>query len=363
MTVDTVVQLSILIPSHREGLLPCSRIVQACSWAGSNIEVIVRDNSGNAQKRDLLARFQADNCRIIAAEPCHALINLSEILRLARGEFIFMLADDDFCFDHAIAALPDAINRIKEDPSIVGVTGTYVAETSQGSSAINYQNTESNDVVERATAFLNYGGPNVLHYSPIRRELVLRIFALMNSLPCYCSFHDQITCFLYLLNGKFARLHRLLYLYDVGVWQNDESAQKRDVDFYKGAGLDPAINKLQWLMCGFEGAALTMHSDAIPHYPAAQRQIIADRWFSVMFARFKRSERQAFGSPFAEEAERLCAKYRQAAVQMTFEAVLADISGFMKLFSKVRAQCYFDFWSALIGRPQPVSRVAETVTP
>ena len=32
-----------------------------------------------------------------------ALTNFSEILRLAKGEFVFLLADDDFCFDHAIA--------------------------------------------------------------------------------------------------------------------------------------------------------------------------------------------------------------------------------------------------------------------
>jgi len=38
-------QLSILIASNRTGLLACSRIAQACSWAGPNLEVIVRDNS------------------------------------------------------------------------------------------------------------------------------------------------------------------------------------------------------------------------------------------------------------------------------------------------------------------------------
>ena len=48
-------QLSILLPTHRHDLLAISRIVQACSWARPDIEVIVRDNSGNAEKRDLLA--------------------------------------------------------------------------------------------------------------------------------------------------------------------------------------------------------------------------------------------------------------------------------------------------------------------
>ncbi len=82
----------------------------------------------------------------------------------------------------------------------------------------------------------------------------------MNALPFYLSFHDQIICLLYLLNGKFVRLNRLLYLYDVGVWEAGNSAQKRDVDFYEGAGLDPAINKLHWFLCGFEGAVLVRNA-------------------------------------------------------------------------------------------------------
>ena len=71
------VKLSILFPTHRHSLLACSRIAQACSWAGPDIEVIVRDNSGNARKREMLANFQRDNCRIITVEPCEPRENYS----------------------------------------------------------------------------------------------------------------------------------------------------------------------------------------------------------------------------------------------------------------------------------------------
>ena len=82
-----------------------------------------------------------------------------------------------------------------------------------------------------------------------------------------------------------------------GVWEEAETAQKRDVDFYKEAGLDPAINKLHWFLCGFEGAVLARNSDMFPDYPLAQRQVIADRWFSAMFVRFKGHPRLTFESP------------------------------------------------------------------
>ena len=222
--------------TNRPGLLACSRIAQACSWASPNIEVIIRDNSGNAQKRDLLTRFRNENSRIIIAEPCDGLTNFSEVLKLATGEFVFLLADDDFCFDHAVAALPSAIEQIASDPTVIGLTGLYAIETSQASSIIGYRNVESEDVTQRMDAFLGYEGPNILHYAPVRTELVRRVFAFMRTLPFYFSFHDQIVCVLYLMNGRFARLNRLLYLYDIGVWQTAETAQKKDLEFYKDAG-------------------------------------------------------------------------------------------------------------------------------
>ena len=347
-------QLSILIATNREGLLACSRIAQACSWAGPNLEVIVRDNSGDAQKRALLPHFRRDNCNIIIADPCDGLTNLSECLRLVKGEFVFLLADDDFCFDHAIASLPSVLAQCRNDPSVVGVTGAYAVEASQGSSIVSYQNVESDDVVARVGGYLSYSGPNILHYAPMRREIVQSVFAFMNTLPFYLSFHDQIICLLYLLNGKFVRLNRLLYLYDVGVWEAGNSAQKRDVDFYEGAGLDPAINKLHWFLCGFEGAVLVRNSDMFPDLSLARRQIIADRWFLEMFMRFKGHARLTFGSRFTGEADKLCAKLRISSGQLSFEAMLTEICSLIALFSKDNAQRYHDFWSAVLNKQKPM---------
>jgi hypothetical protein len=50
----------------------------------------------------------------------------------------------------------------------------------------------------------------------MRRELVIRVFDFMNAMPFRFSFHDQIFCILYLLNGKSFRLQRLMYRYDIG---------------------------------------------------------------------------------------------------------------------------------------------------
>jgi hypothetical protein len=190
----------------------------------------------------------------------------------------------------------------------------------------------------------------------MRRELVSRIFDFMSDMPFSFSFHDQIMCLLYLINGKFAPLQRLMYLYDMGVWQSRESAEKRDLDFYKGAGLDPAINKLQWIICGFEGASLIVNSNMLAMLPPVQRQPIADLWFTTMFTRFKGDKRSAFNSPLADDAERSCKKLLQSTGQLTFERILAEITDFIALSSREAAQNYFSFWDAVIHRRQPVSR-------
>jgi hypothetical protein len=331
-----------------------SRIAQVCSWAGPNIEVIVRDNSGNAEKRQLLGHFRREHCNIVISDPCEPLENYSEILRLARGEFIFCVADDDQCFDRAIEALPGIIERFGKDPTVAGVTGAYALESSKGTSIVNYKGVDADDPAARVAGFLAFQGPNMLFYSVLRRSLAERILVFMKSMPVYLSFHDQILCLLYLLNGKLVSLQRLFYVYDVGVWEVPETAQKRDIDFYAGAGLDPVVNKIHWLLCGFEGAALIMNADIFPDYPPAQRQPIADLWFSTMFSHFRGQPRLTFGSRFADEGDRLCAKLQTATGQLSFQGMLAEISGFMALFSKERAQRYFDFWDAVLNRRSPV---------
>lgn len=347
-------QLSILIATNRSGLLAFSRIAQACSWASPDVEVIVRDNSSDPEKRGLLAQLRREHCTVILAEPCDALKNFSEILRLAKGEFIFLLADDDFCFDHAVAALPPMLERFGGDPAVAGITGGYLVESEQGSTLMTYQNAESDDVAARIAGYLATGGPNILHYAPVRGGVVRRVFSFMNTLPFYLSFHDQVVSLLYLLSGKFVRLNRMLYLYDLGVWQSAETAQKRDLDYYRDAGLDPAINKLHWFLCGFEGAVLARNAKVFPDHPLAQRQIIADHWFSAMYQRFRGQPRLADGSRFSAEADRLCAKLQAPAAQLSFQNMLAEICGLIALFSPDKARRYHEFWDAAINGRTPV---------
>ncbi len=138
----TPLQLSILLPTNRHGPVTISRIAQACSWASLKIQVVVRDNSGNAEKRALLPHFQRDHCEIISVDPCEPLENYSKIMSMAKGDFIFCMSDDDQCVDRAILALPDLIERSGGDPMVAAVTGAYALESPQGTSVVTYKDVE-----------------------------------------------------------------------------------------------------------------------------------------------------------------------------------------------------------------------------
>ncbi len=348
-------KLSVLLPTFRSDLGAVARIAQACSWASPDVEVLVRDNSGDPQKRDLISRFQRNNCTVISVDPCGPAENFAEALRLATGTFVYAIADDDYFFDRAIAALPGTIRHHGDDGTVAGITGTYSMEMSSGSILIEYKNIGSDDVAARVGGYLSCRGGNVLFYSPHRRTMVQRVYQFFRSLPFSFAFHDQIQCFIYLLNGKYIALPRIIYGYEIGPWEVPLQAQKQDLGFYTAAGLDPAINKLHWFLCGFEGAVLARNSDLFPDPGPAKRQAIADQWFAVMFARFLHSPRYTADSPYTAQAEALCQKLRASQGRLSFEGMLADIAGLMGVFAPDLAQRYFQFWSAAMNRRQPAA--------
>jgi hypothetical protein len=69
-----------------------------------------------------------------------------------------------------------------------------------------------------------------------------------------------------------------------------------------------------------------------------------------MFTRFKRDQRMTCESPFTDEATRLCAKIVTSTEQLSFERILTEIRDFFALFSRQRAQSYFEFWNAVLNR-------------
>ena len=71
--------------TNRKSLQTVARIAQACSWASPEIEVVIRDNSGDAQKRALIAQFARENCKVVSVDPCDGPENFTAALKLTNA--------------------------------------------------------------------------------------------------------------------------------------------------------------------------------------------------------------------------------------------------------------------------------------
>lgn len=342
-------RLSILVPTHRDDLPSYARILQACACAGPDVEVVIRDNSGSAEKRGRLERIRRENCSVVFAPECGRRENYLETLRLAKGEFVLFFADDDFCFERTIAALPEVIAEVSGDASVAGINGIWTLESASNSAAVRFQNLDNGDPAVRVADYLSYRGPNVLLYSVVRRDLLQKSLELIASMPFALPFHERLACLYWLMGGKFIKIKRLLYLYECGEAEMAERPEK-DAAFYTAAKLDPALDKLHWFLCGFEGAALAKSAAIIPGYTEVQRQAVADRWFAVMFQRFRAGGRPNFDSRLSGEADQLCERLKTSAGRFSFQDMLSDVCNFIALSSKEAASRYHDFWMPILAR-------------
>jgi hypothetical protein len=285
----------------------------------------------------------------VVVPPAEAYGGWCDALAEARGDFVLLMGDDDICFDRAMTMLPGVIESVAADAAVAGIAAPTLIETAQGAEAFAYPNIDAGDPLVRLSGYLSAERPNVLLFSPVRRAAMTWALELLNERPLAFPFDDRISSLLYLLAGKFARMTRLMHVYDAS---RAEAARSDDAEFYRRARLDPALNRLHWFLCGFEGATLLRHAALPLAYPPQQRQAMADLWFSAMFERFKGERREAYGSPLAGEADKLCARWREAAGRLSFGDMLADICQFLALSSQESALKYYAYWSAMLGLRQ-----------
>jgi hypothetical protein len=107
-------------------------------------------------------------------------------------------------------------------------------------------------------------------------------------------------------------------------------------------GMDASIRRLHWMICGFEGAALTY--GALGHNPKADQ--IATTWLDAMFRRFVNDGALSFDTPHNDAAGKLRDKWRAEYPRFTLEAMLPDICDFIERFAPKQARGYYDFWRA-----------------
>jgi hypothetical protein len=336
-------KLSILMPSHRIGLSACSRILEACSWASDDIEVIVRDNSGDTEKRSFLSQINADNCRIISVDEDGIYENMIALMEAARGDFIFFSADDDLCGRQSIDAVLAAIKQNGDDQSVVGVTGHYLFETTGGSQLMGYTQVDSAAATDRINGYFALG-LNLIYYSAVRRTTWLELCRWVGSLPMRFSYLDLIMVVMTLLSGRYVDIHRMIYIYDFTGWEGGLKFDK-DYALYEAAGIDRSALWLHGLFCAFEGTKVILSDLFAKDLTVNERMTAATLWYQRVLGSSAPLEPQTV---LDEYAAQLRTKWLQTR-KVDLGSLLADLSDFLDLATKDRAkaQRYREYWSAI----------------
>jgi glycosyltransferase involved in cell wall biosynthesis len=340
-------KISLLLPTNRKSYSAIARVLECSALDPAKFEVIVRDNSEDEAKRKLLTSIDSPALRVVTVPNHGAFENPIEALRLASGEFIFFLADDDWFSTRGMEQLHAMAAGANNDASVACVTGTYFIESSRQTGLFRYQQLDSDDPATRLAAYFEANAPNVLYYSGVRRSLANFCFGFMERLPYKFSFHDQLISMLYLALGRILQIDRVVYFYDLAEWETHEKSLSKDRAMYIQAGLPLEIDRLHWLLCAMEGGFL-LNSRLLAERGHYDRQQLADLWFANMFARFKHHYREAGyeSNVMGEGTSKLKNKWIGER-EVNLNELLIDVCDVLESAAPAVADRYFQFWSTL----------------
>jgi hypothetical protein len=340
-------KISLVLPTNRSSYAAISRVFEWASLDPQQFELIARDNSGIAKKQALLSSIESPTLRLAIVPPCNAFENGIEALRLATGEFVFFLADDDWLSMRGIQQLHALAEQCKEDSSIACITGDYLVESSSGSGLFRYSGLDSTQPETRIENYLNANASNFLYYSAVRRSIANSCFDFMDRLPYKFSYHDQLISLLYLTFGRVLQVGRIVYGYDLGEWESADKTLAKDRSMYSAAGLPIAFDRLHHLFCALEGALL-LDSHLIAGSVAEATTTAADLWFQTMFAKFRGHNRETgYEQSAANEATLKLKNKLLGQPDMDMNELLLDVCETLEVSDPEGAQRYFKFWSTL----------------
>jgi hypothetical protein len=337
-------KLSVVMPSHNVGRHVNLNILNACSMGGSEVEVIIRDNSGNPEKRDFLSRIQTTNCRILSVDECPGEENTKRLIDEATGEFVFFIADDDYANSYAIPSILAEIDLIRDDPAIVGTTGIMIVDDTPQTYFVCFDDLNKPDPVDRFQSFLRGYWPSVFQYSPVRLSALRDIWSFSSTLPVYVCYHDLLMNCMLLMHGRLTYRQRFLYQYYNANWSSPEQHLNSEANSFRNAGLDVSAVRVQWLIAAFEGAQTFASKYQRVQLPQEQRQALAFCWFNRWFPELRKvASRQVKGAKFDMQAQQLAGKW-QTKKLVSLPELLTDISEYYALTSPEIGQRYYNFW-------------------
>lgn len=338
--------LSIFIPTHYAGPRHYAVIMQACELTrtSKNIEVIVSDNSGIAEKFSFLSTFASENFRVVKGP---LLENLVFALEQTSGRYVMVVGDDDLLLP---ATIPGMIRDLNGSAGFIGAIGQFGRELDGGYDFHHLRGVGDNSFGDRVAGIAGTVGlGNPLFHAIVDRDVLLRSYKLWFSLPNTMSHHDQLATLFVACSGPLKIMAQPWFIYNIANHLR-HSTVDTEIRHAKTLGHPVSLWILSRLMLAVEGTFLI----ASPDFAASpdQKQAAISAWFRGWHNAWQHSihdnyyARPEFAAcPDGHHVVELAQKY-VTATQLDPNTLLDDIAG---MYEKINGsgERYRLFWTRM----------------
>ena len=333
---------SIVIPTNRSDLRSIGNILQLSGLDPESFEVVVRDNSESELKRNLLSHLDPDLFKCNFVKLCSGGENFTSALKLATGDNVLFMGDDDQLFHEGLKKINQIIDGGCFSDSKV-FTGDYLVIRNDKAFMFRYPEINQMMASDRLEKFINMRAQNYIFYSVFNREFYLKIFDFMWSLPFRFSYTDRLMTLIMLCGTKVEQTNSLTYRYDESEWMTAVGAASKDRALYAKEGTDPEIDVLHYLMQALEGALL-LRSKIAQSFASQNLDATAEKWFKMNFDIFKSTQRPVFSrGPTYEKSVDLKNRIISRTSINIYE-LLEEVANILAISNKDGAQRFFSYW-------------------
>jgi hypothetical protein len=339
-------KISVVCPTNRKTISSYARVCELLSLDPNKFEVIIRDNSECEKKSRFLESLSFKYHKILIVPNNGSTENFSEASKLASGDYLLFIADDDWFFKGGLEMLHQLAITSKENKSITALTGAYLVSSSHGIGSMSYSGLDSPDPISRMKGYLNVG-PNLLYYSAYKKNVFHLSWNLLEKLPYAFCHADLLFVIPSLVIGSIASVKTLCYQWDFGEWEGADKAMLKRAGICQAAGLPKEFSVLDKLLTAVEGALL-INSKLLGNYMRHDRSELAMLWLQNFFLQYQGCPFQNY-FPDSEDKNRV-AQFRSKLFSIgniTLEGLLEEVTGLFSQVDPAGAEKYFKFWSKL----------------
>jgi hypothetical protein len=339
-------KISVVCPTNRKTISSYARVCELLSLDPNKFEVIIRDNSECEKKSRFLASLSFKYHKILIVPNNGSTENFSEASKLASGDYLLFIADDDWFFKSGLEMLHQLAINSKENKSITALTGAYLVSSSHGIGSMFYSGLDSPDPISRMKGYLNVG-PNLLYYSAYKKNVFHLSWNLLEKLPYAFCHADLLFVIPSLVIGSIASVKTLCYQWDFGEWEGADKAMLKRAGICQAAGLPKEFSVLDKLLTAVEGALL-INSKLLGNYVRYDRSEVAKLWLQNFFAQYQGCPFQNY-FPDSEDKNRV-KKFRERLFSIgdiSLLGLLEEISNLFREVDPAGAERYYNFWSKL----------------